>query len=288
MLAITISLLTAIYLVGPDFASRLILGFVVPRRIIQQGKSEEIARAILTAIFPLCLAVVWTVRLHVVMWSSIKSDLKVVFAGLYSEKFFDNDQAGFFRSANSVSGANWSVAWRLYALLIVYMVVVDIIIANYGAIRNSKCFAADWRKKVLAIFVLPRVSEWHVLLTDFSHKKSTRIMADILTKSDILYRGMIEKPFLSPDGSLSGLLLSGPFRYDRQRYIEDKKSGKNVDKDQYWRKIPSLTFLILATEISTINLRHDPVDRDLLNRIQAILKQKLTAAFAEPQGKEPS
>jgi hypothetical protein len=285
MLAITVSLLTAIYLLGPGFVSQVILGFVVPRRTIQQGRSEEIARAVLTAAIPLCLAVLWTVWHHAVMWQDIKPDLKTVFSGLYSEKIFEQDPTAFFRAAKSASLANWSLVWRLYALLITYSVAVNIIILNYGAIRNSKWFGkAAWRKQALAIFVLPRVSEWHVLLTTFSHKKSTRITADILTRSDVLYRGTIEKPFLAPDGSLSGLLISDPFRYERQRFLDDKKAGNNPDKDQYWRKIPSNTFLMIAAEISTINLRrYDPEDAELISRIEQILNEKLTAQWVSAQ-----
>jgi hypothetical protein len=282
MLAITVSLLTAIYLLGPDLVSRFILGFVVPRRIIQQSKGEEIARAVLTAAIPLSLAIMWTVWHHAVTWQDIKPDFKTVFSGLYSEKLFDCDPEGFFKAARSVSRANWSVTWRLYSLLIVYSIVVDFVILNYGAIRNSKWFdKRDWRKKVLAIFILPRVSEWHVLLTSFSHQKSTRITADILTKSDVLYRGTIEKPFLDPGGSLSGLLISDPFRYDRQRYVDDKKTGNAADKDVYWRKIPSNTFLMLAAEIATINLRrYDTEDVELNRRIQQILNEKLTVQWS--------
>jgi hypothetical protein len=286
MLAITVSLLTAIYLLGPDLVSRFILGFVVPRRIIQQSKGEEIGRAVLTAVIPLSLAILWTSWHHGLIWNDIKPDVKTVFSGLYSEKIFENDREGFFRAAKAVWIANWTVAWRLYTLLIAYSILVDFIILNYGRIRNSKWFdKRDWRKQALAIFVLPRVSEWHILLTPFSHKKTTRITADILTKSDVLYRGTIEKPFLAPDGSLSGLLVSDPFRFDRQRYVEDKKTSLNpVDKDQYWRTIPSNTFLMLSTEISTINLRrYDTTDAELNRRISEILDAKLTVQWAQGQ-----
>jgi hypothetical protein len=284
MLAITVSLLTAIYLLGPDFISRLILGFVVPRRVLQQNKSEEIARAVLTALIPLTLAVLWTAWHHPGLWESIKPDLKTVFAGLYSETDFKADPPGFFRAAKSVWLANLSVAWRLYALLIAYAIVVNLIILNYGAIRNSKWASkAPWRRSLLATFILPRVSEWHVLLTTFSHKKSTRITADVFTKSGVLYRGRIEKPFLGPDGSLTGLLLSSPQRYDRTVFVEHKKAGKNPNKDDYWRDIPSNTFLMLASEISTINLRqYDKlVDAEFLRRVEEILHAKLTAGFAD-------
>jgi hypothetical protein len=284
MLAITVTLLTALYLLGPDFVSRFILGFVVPRRVLQQNKSEEIARAVITALIPLTVAVLWTSWQHAIVWHNIKPDLKTVFTGLYSEQAFRGNEGGFFAASKSVWFANLAIAWRLYAILIVYSIGVDLIILNYGAIRNSKwCSKAPWIRGLLATFILPRVSEWHVLLTKFSHRKSTRITADIFTKSNILYRGRIARPFLEPDGSLSGLLLSSPQRYDRQAFVEDKKAGKKPNKDDYWRDMPSNTFLMLASEISTINLRQydDFVDPDLLRRMEGILQAKLTAAFAD-------
>ena len=65
--------------------------------------------------------------------------------------------------------------------------------------------------------------------------------------------------------------------------MEHKKAGKNPNKDDYWRNIPSNTFLMLASEISTINLRQyeDVVDAEFLRRVEEILQSKLTAAFAD-------
>ena len=131
MLAITVSLLTAIYLLGPDFVSRLILAFVVPRRTIQQSKSEEIARAVLTALIPLVLAVLWTAWHRTVVWQNIKPDLKTVFSGLYSEKLFEKDPARFFRVCKICLVCKLVVAWRLYAMLLLYSIAVDVIIVNF-------------------------------------------------------------------------------------------------------------------------------------------------------------
>jgi hypothetical protein len=290
MLALVITLLTALYLVGPDFVSRLILGWVVPRRIIQQSRSEEVARAILTSLIPLTGAVLWASLRHAVVWESVKPALKTVFSGLYSEKMFEADPSAFFSAAKAAWFANLSIAWRLYLLLIAYAFLRDIILVNYGAIRNSQSFRTAWSKQVLAFFVLPGVSEWYILLSSFSYKKSTLITVDILTKSGVLYRGTIEKPFLGPDGSLSGILLSNPERYERERYLDDVKAGKNPNKDEYWRKIPSQTFFVFASEISNINLRHypDPTNAAWIKSIETLLDKKISALWGERTSKPSS
>src|SRR5207248_4559891 len=98
MLALVVTLLTAIYLLGPDLLSRFILGFVVPRRKIQQTPSEEIARAILTAAFPLLIACVGIITRHVVDWAAVKPQLQIFFADIISDKLFEQSPEQFFHS----------------------------------------------------------------------------------------------------------------------------------------------------------------------------------------------
>jgi hypothetical protein len=293
VLTLTISLLTALYLLGPDFVSRYILTFAVPRRIIQQTRTEEFARAISTAIFPLLLALAWIYLRHVVSWAAIKGDIQTVFSGLQSEKIFEHDPAHFYAAAKAAFRANWSLTWRLYILLIAYSVAVNVVILNYGAIRNLKFFRENRSaRKALATFILPRVSEWHVLLTRFSHSKTTRITADLLTKADVLYRGIIEEPLLlAPDGSLSGILLSGPpFRFDRQGYLAAKNANPATahNKDLYWKEIPSHTFFIAASEIVTINLRkYEDAPDELEKLLGEILNKRVVAKWARQIGEGP-
>src|ERR1700674_4616809 len=77
--------------------------------------------------------------------------------------------------------------------------------------------------KIFAAFVLPRISSWHILLRSVSHPKSVDIRVDVMTKRDILYRGTVKELMLTPDGALSGLLITKPFRYQREKFIDDLK-----------------------------------------------------------------
>lgn len=292
MLALTLTLITAVYIFGPELLSRYILGWVVPRRAIQQTSSEEISRAILTAAVPLCLAVSWVTLRHVVAWDAITTDVHTYTAGIVSQKFFDEHTAQFFSAAKTVLTVFWAVAWRLYALLIIYAVIIDIVIYYYGEIRNSQWMAKHprWRS-VLAIFVLPRISVWHTLLKSVSHKKSVDIRVDIITSRDALYRGTIEDLLLTKDGELSGLLLTTPLRYQREKYLDDLKkySERLTDQlpitqskphsDNYWKPIPGHAFLIRSDHIETINLRsYERDDQELLERLGQIFNMPLSTA----------
>jgi hypothetical protein len=286
MLALTLTLITAVYILGPDLISRYILGFVVPRRTIQQTSSEEISRAIITAAIPLGLAVAWITLRHVVVWGAVKSDVQTYLAAILSQKFLDDHTPQFFQSAKTVARLFWAVAWRLYALLIVYATTINVLIIKYGELRNSK-----WMKKhpscrsILAAFVLPRISSWHILLKSVSHPKSVDIRVDVMTKRDILYRGTVQELMLAPDGTLSGLLITKPFRYQREKFLDDLKKyseGLKIEAkpntDNYWKKIPGHAFLIMADDIETINLRsYERSDPELLNRLRQILNRELSA-----------
>ena len=286
MLALTLTLITAVYILGPDLISRYILGFVVPRRNIQQTSSEEISRAIITAAVPFCIAVIWVTTLHGEVWAEVKSDIQIYIAAILSQKYLDDHTPQFFHSAKIVAQLFWSIAWKLYSLLIVYALTLNILIVNYGEIRNSKWLSKHpFSRKVLAAFVLPRISPWHILLKSISHRKAVDIRVDVMTKRDILYRGTIEELMLKPDGTLSGLLLTKPFRYLREKFLDDLKrysQGSKTDEkpntDDYWKQIPGHAFLIMSDDIETINLRsYERVDHELLIRLKGILNRKLSA-----------
>jgi hypothetical protein len=275
----------AVYILGPDLISRYILGFVVPRRTIQQTSSEEISRAIVTAAVPFVLAVAWVTLGHVVVWGNVKSDIQTYLAAILSQKFFDDHTPQFFHSAKTVAGLFAAVAWRLYVLLIVYAVAVNILIVNYGELRNSKWMSnhPSWRK-IFAAFVLPRISHWHILLKSVSDRKSVDIRVDVMTKRDILYRGTVQELMLAPDGALSGLLITKPFRYQREKFLEElkiysegPKTETKPNPDNYWKKIPGHAFLIMSDDIETINLRSfERRDQVLLNRLEQILNRTLS------------
>lgn len=298
MLALTLTLITAVYILGPELISRYILGWVVPRRTIQQTSSEEISRAIITAAVPFVLAVAWVTLRHIVVWSDVKSDVQTYLSAILSQKFLDDHISQFLQSARTVARIFGAVAWRLYALLIIYAIVVNILIINYGEVRNSQWMSKyPSFRKILAAFVLPRISSWHILLKSVSDRKSVDIRVDVMTKRDILYRGTVQELMLEPDGALSGLLITKPSRYQREKFLDDLKEYSEGPKtqakpntDNYWKKIPGHAFLIMSDQIETINLRsYERGDQELLNRLKQILRRQVsTARSRNPTAKSQS
>ena len=286
MLALTLTLITAVYILGPELISRYILGFVAPRRTIQQTSSEEIGRAILTSVVPFALAVAWVTLRHVVIWSAVKAEFEIYIAAILSQKFLDDHTSQFFHAAKIMLQIFGALAWRLYALLIVYAITINILIVNYGELRNSTWMKKHLRlREIFASFVLPRISSWHVLLRSVSQPKSVDIRVDVMTTRDILYRGTIQELMLAPDGALSGLLISKPLRYQREKYVADwkkysegPKTEEKPDTDNYWKGIPGDAFLIMSSDIETINLRsYEVYDQALLSRLKKILNKTVSA-----------
>jgi hypothetical protein len=67
---------------------------------------------------------------------------------------------------------------------------------------------------------------------------------------------------LTSTGDLASLTLQDAHRYRRERYNHDLEaqgadgSAKAVNKEDHWAEIPGNLFTILASDISTINVRH--------------------------------
>jgi len=129
-------------------------------------------------------------------------------------------------------------------------------------------------------FILPNISEWHMLLTDFNvpAKDALFVAADILQGDGNLYKGRVENHFLDPDGKLTGILLKDVYRFDRGEFEEAKKAAPNrnsVRSDPFWKQIPSASFYIGSDSISNLNIRFAPKeDKALLTLATALLKEE--------------
>lgn len=263
MIALVFTILVAVYVLGPDLLARWVLSFVVPRKNLVLSKSEEITRGILWSIIPFLIA--WIFR-HTGPWafqSGAKFDLQVFFSGLYSGSYFEENRNAFFGAAGTFWRFNLCLLLRLYATVLIASVIFNCLIVKYGKIRrwlegkNSLFWSVlGW---LLATFVLPRIAEWHLVLSPvlLASKKMT-IEVDILTKSNILYAGRLADKVLTGTGDLQSVTLRNPKRFKRGEYLRAKKSGDNLKIDDFWKEIPGELFVIVASEISTVNVRHIP------------------------------
>jgi hypothetical protein len=55
--------------------------------------------------------------------------------------------------------------------------------------------------------------------------------------------------------------LAKPRRFDRPGYLRAKEKDPGTKSEGFWKDIPTSTFLVMASEISTMNLRYLPGDR---------------------------
>ena len=263
MIALVATLLLAAYALGPDLLSRWILGFVVPRKSLILSKSEEITRGILWSLGPACTA--WSLR-HIGPFSfpsNAKIDLQTFFSSLYSESFFNQHSSEFFASAASFWQLNVCLCIRMYLIVLIASSIVNVLILQYGRMRKFLEKRTSWYCKVarwiLATFVLPRIAEWHLILSPvLLHSRKMSIEIDILAKNGILYAGGLADKMLGPSGDLQSVTLAKARRFKRDEYLKAKEIDPHTIADGFWTNIPGEMFVVVASEISTINVRHIP------------------------------
>lgn len=262
MLAFGLTLLAAVYILGPYLISRSMLGLVVPRKNIVQTKSEEITRAVLWTIVPLLIAYFWAAKLGSLRSCGGWNEIETCFSGIYSESFFNQHRLDFFRALSATAWMNWCILWRLYLLVFIGSWTFNLIIRNYGPIRH-RLKKHPWLRSALALIVLPRISEWHVLLSDILlPSKDLRIYVDVLTKSGLMYQGVLEDKALTSDGTLLNITLAEPMRFQREQFLEERKKDPEANAGIYWKKIPGSVFIVLASDITSFNLRYTPTRLD--------------------------
>ena len=132
--------------------------------------------------------------------------------------------------------------------------------------------------------ILPNISEWYMLLTDFTWPRHEEIFvrADILQNDGNLYQGRVADYFIDSAGKLTGILLEHVSRFDRQAYNEaksDSEAGEFLPSTDFWKNIPSQNFYISQSSISNLNVRFVPRDETLISLAEKILDDKNTQAY---------
>lgn len=295
MLALTVSLLFALYIFGPDAFSRFILDFSVPRRAVTLSRSEEVYRAVIWATFATAAAYLWArwtgTLARVWRWS----ELQTFFSGIYSEQFFRDHRQEWFGSAGAFAWMNWCLLWRLYTVVFCLSLVLCLAIHYYAALRYrlaGKGRLSRYARNTLAAVVLPRIAPWHLLLSRiYVRDRGARIHLDVLTKMNILYQGRFVEKALAADGTLVNLTLATPQRFRRSAYEADRLAGREPSADLFWRKIPSDTFVLTGSEIHSINIRYlaevatlkkRPLSRDLVAELRALRRDLDQLKFDQP------
>ena len=109
------------------------------------------------------------------------------------------------------------------------------------------------------VYLLPHITQWHAILTGFTFPVKTAVKADVLMTDDTLYSGEVADSFLSSDGSLGGLFLKNPKRFDRARYLKEKADwGTTRPRQAFWRNITSAKLYLIGSHIVNLNLNYEP------------------------------
>jgi hypothetical protein len=281
MLALLVSFLIAVYLLGPNLIARWAADLVVFRKTRAESHAEEMLRSIIAAAIPLVLAVAWA-RWTGALWANgSQRDVEIVFSSLQSDNFFQQHHDQFFTSLYRFFWMNWSVLWRLYFLVALACGVRVFVVLNYNRIWRQ--LNKRWMRTLLATIV-PRISEWDLLFSDMLLPEGTfRIMADVLTKTGGLYQGAITDRMLSNDGTLVNITLANPRRFEREEFRKAKADDLATTPDEYWFNIPGNLFIVMASDIANLNLRYvrrKPLqfqpsedEREVLSRLLERLKE---------------
>ena len=142
-----------------------------------------------------------------------------------------------------------------------------------GRVSRLPLVLFNW---IAAKLILPNISEWHMLLTDFNWPKRDGffVSVDILQNNEHLYQGRVADYFIDSDGKLTGVLLKDVSRFDRQAYLETKKHASEPDavpREDFWKDIPSSHFYIGYNSIVNLNVRFAPRDQELISLADKVL-----------------
>ena len=244
---------------------RFVLGFAVPRRATIQNRSEEFLRATLLSLVASVLALVWAKHFGHFNRQFSSDSLATCFAGIYSEQFFREHTLTWFTSASRMGSVCLLLLWRLYSIVVAAALTVSFILKNYAWCRERLWVPA---RPLMASLFLPRIAPWHILLSTTLLNSDQQLHLDVLTKADLLYQGRLQDKMLSSEGNLISISLVEPRRFDRQAYLNAKNGQANPEREKFWKDIPTEIFVIMASEIQTLNLRYAPKNIAALKRIK--------------------
>ena len=313
MIALFTTYFVVFYLLVPGILFRFNSSFYVRLKLFQRTRTQEATFAVTVALLPFAIALisVWYVPLtrsypFPIDGTSIaerRQDYHRI-AGLLTS----SDAAKMLNATPSLAIAprdtNWAslnrvlrrqarfLAWY-YLAIAAEGLLFGYLASRYGDWqtvesaserrsrrknkRSAPIRAYNW---IARKFILPNISEWHMLLTDFNFPKRDDLFvsADILQTDGHLYKGRVVDYFIDSDGKLTGILLKDVVRFDRQSYLDQKKASASPDQvfaDDFWKYIPSQNFYIGQSSISNLNVRFAPrEDRTLLDLADEVLQQE--------------
>jgi len=305
MIALVTTYFLIFYILVPGVWFRFITSWFVPLRLFERTRTQEATFAVAVALLPFAIALfgVWYLPvmrqypfpIHGETFSDRRQDYHRVASILTSA---DSAKLLVATSPSSPANeANWhslNLVLRRQARFLTwyfFMTACEAVVFGYLATKYG-----DWkiiedtvskRRPLLLIrfynwiaprLILPNISEWYILLTDFSwpRKEEIFVRVDILQTDGNLYQGRVADYFIDPIGKLTGILLEHVSRFDRQSYFDAKNAhpGKPVSSNDFWKNIPSRHFYISQSSIANLNVRFVAKDETLISLAEKILDEK--------------
>jgi hypothetical protein len=292
LIALATSIIVALLLVVPELLQRLIISKIIPLKTLLRSRSEELGRALFSIVIPLYVTIVsvrsWTF-LHNWVFSaysqlpndSATSDLKTLFSCIASDQIFREERVWFFAALGRIWHSSLWFLLCFYSLCSLISVLMGVATRHYGRLRewSERHWYTKWLVAIWNGILLPKVTFWHALLTPFTlADKSAEIMLDVLVNNGIIYQGLSYQYFLDIDSKLAGIILKNPRRFMRDEYEAEKRESRKqeIDKDSFWRAIPSESLFLTGSSIINLNINYRS-KRPLHDVLQKFLSQALNS-----------
>src|SRR5277367_3474249 len=293
MIALIASAALVLFLLVPGFLFKSIFSLFIPLDKFNRTRSEELSFSAFAAIMPFALtflavtSVGWFGNHPFFFQDSIvqrANDYRAAFSSMYSESFFSQHQAEFWDASVRIAYRQARILVWLYSFTALEALLFGWLGKNFGRFQKFRPYGFAASK-----FLLPNISSWYVLLTPFlwPPEPARKVMADLLTSDDHLYRGEIVGHEVDADGKLRGVLISEALRFDRRSYLRDKDSGEPISPDGYWKKIPGKNLFVFADKLATLNLSYQPPPSSIPDILEQILKKLNIDAQVSVENPQP-
>jgi hypothetical protein len=294
MLALVASTVLIAYLLAPGLLFKFVFSLFIPLEKFRRTRSEEFTFGAVTTLLPLILTLLCVLNIgwikdHPFSFpdssAQKRTDYRTVVSSLYSDAYFLQHQTEFWEASNRATLRQGRILVWLYTSTIVEAFLFGWLGKNYGRFRKFRPYALLAEK-----LLIPNISSWYVLLTTFlwPSDPERKVIADLLTSDDHLYRGQIVGYEVDAEGNLRGIMLNDALRFDRHSYLKEKDARNSANKEHYWKKIPGRNLFVFADKLSTINLSYVPPSSSIPGILEGVLKKLRIDAEVRIQTPPPS
>jgi hypothetical protein len=311
MIALVTTCFLIFYILVPGVLFRFLSSWFVPLKLFERTRTQEATFAVAVALLPFAAALIGVWNLPIMRHLPFP-----IVEGTYSERRQDYRRVATLLSSSDASrlllaspgaastsaspgDAHWRslnrVLRRQARFLAWYFTFVAIEGICFGLLAKQY---GDWqsdpaRHRVplwfIRTFILPNISEWHLLLTSFNWptKEDVDVSVDILQNDGLLYQGRVSDYFIGSDGKLTGILLENVNRFDREAFHEAQKAWTQSSSDPeqpissaiFWKPIPGSRFYIGQGSIANLNVRFVARDQTLISLAEKILDAEDTNTY---------